>query len=54
LTTGRLLFDDDPAYDPDNDESFLDFHPDIVHATSLCGKYYDPETKTLDSYGFLK
>jgi hypothetical protein len=48
LTKGRLLFDDDPAYDPDNDESFLYFHPEIVHATSLCGKYYDPETKIFD------
>lgn len=53
LTKGRLLFDDDPAYDPDNDESFLDFYPDIVHVTSLCGKYYDPKTKIFDWYGFI-
>jgi hypothetical protein len=53
ITTGRLIFDNDPALDPDNDDSFLYFYSTIMHANSLCGKYYNPETKIFDSIGFL-
>jgi hypothetical protein len=53
LTKGRLIFDDDPINDPYNDDDLEDL-PNTMLATSLCGKYYDPETKTLDWIGFLK